>query len=63
MATDIGLNWLLTLLGVASAVILVYVAFTMPRRSLRARVVAVGYAALMAALLASTWATDGFRLF
>lgn len=67
MATDIGLNWFLaisfTLLGVASAVILAYVAFTTPRNSLRVRAVAVTYATLMAALLASTWATDGFRLF
>ena len=67
MATDIGLNWFLaisfTLFGVASAVILAYVAFTMPRRNLGARAVAVAYAAVMSALLVSMWVTDDFRLF
>ena len=67
MATDIGLNWFLaisfTLFGVASAVILAYVAFTTPRNSLRVRAVAVTYATVMAALLVSMWVADDFRLF
>ena len=66
-ASDIGLNWFLaisfTLFGVASAVTLAYVAFTTPRRNLRARAVAVTYAAVMSALLASMWVADDFRLF